>query len=1121
MKSCVLVLTVLAALAFTGCGGGSMSSTTTPPSNTSTYNISVAVTGLASGATLVVQDNLSGTLTFSSNTTQAFTNGYSNGASYSVTISSQPSGETCTLSSNASGTITSNVTVTATCDTVIPPGPFTLSVAVTGLTSGTLEVEDNLNNELAFTGNSTSSFATTYAGGATYSVTVFAQPTGQTCTLSTNASGTITSNVTVTASCTAGSSPTYTLSAAVTGLTANSLVLMDSQGDQLTFTTSASSTQTFLTPYASGASYSISGVQQPTGETCTLGTNFQGTITANTTVDVTCAPTGVLTYSIGGTVSGLTASGLVLQDNLADNLTVSSGATNFTFATFLPSGSPYSVTVFTQPTGETCTPTANTGTVGAANVTSVVITCVAAATYSIGGSISGLTASGLTLTNNGGNSLSVASGATAFTFTTKLSTGSAYDVLVSAQPTGETCTPSANTGTVATSNVTNVVITCVPSTTPTYSIGGTISGLTASGLTLTNNGGNTLTVSSGATAFTFSTKLPTGSAYDVEVATQPTGETCTASANTGTVGTSNVTSVVITCAATPTYSIGGTISGLTASGLKLTNNGGNSLTVTSGATAFTFTTKLPSGSAYDVEVSTQPTGETCTASANTGTVGTSNVTSVVITCAANPTYSIGGTVSGLTASGLTLTNNGGNNLTVASGATAFTFTTKLPSGSAYDVEVATQPTGESCTPSANTGTVGSSNVTSVIITCKPSGSGLTVSVAVSGLSGSVTFQNDQGDTLTFSSDTTQAFSTAYTSGATYTVSVTSQPSAQACIPTYSTATINSDVTIQATCATGATRKLGTISAVSGVSCSGSIKNGTCQQMTVSCPGVPDVFAYVKTNTPTGTSLGTATYNTGTDGNGLYESIFTYGSTAVGNVLDAGFTTVQISWGTPFNTNQPNGWVEGPGGVLATACRYATVTNWIYENIQNSNASVPFCATANSGGAGALAYALSQYGSNKILSMAEVTSGPPTGRLDWGCGGLEGKLPVQCGSSSTLGTSFGDADAPVWDPAYNPSVTPGLCTDAVNGTLPPGGLNFFLGDSVEAAGATYSFPSTYVNLVFGGADDSSAIPIGQDWFNNITSSKAQACVAGGQHSLANTLAGADQIANDLISLCKIQ
>jgi hypothetical protein len=121
----------------------------------------------------------------------------------------------------------------------------------------------------------------------------------------------------------------------------------------------------------------------------------------------------------------------------------------------------------------------------------------------------------------------------------------------------------------------------------------------------------------------------------------------------------------------------------------------------------------------------------------------------------------------------------------------------------------------------------------------------------------------------------------------------------------------------------------------------------------------------------------------------------------------------------------------------------------------------------------------------------------------------------------LGTCFGVADAPVWDPAYDPKATTGVCSAAVNGTLPPGGLNFFLGDSVEAPGAAYNLPKTHVNLVFGGADDSSAIPIGQDWFDNITSTKSQACVAGGVHSLADTSAGALQIANDLINLCQIQ
>jgi len=393
-------------------------------------------------------------------------------------------------------------------------------------------------------------------------------------------------------------------------------------------------------------------------------------------------------------------------------------------------------------------------------------------------------------------------------------------------------------------------------------------------------------------------------------------------------------------------------------------------------------------------------------------------------------------------------------------------------------------------------------------------------VAVTGLTGSVELQDDQGATLTFSSNDTQTFSNTYASGAAYTISITSQPLTVSCIPTYATGTITANITIFASCTDGATRSLGTVSAVSTTTCpGGGVANGVCQQMTVSCPDVPSVSAYVKTNTPTGTPLGVASYGTGTEGNGLYESagIFTYGQTAVQNVLDAGFITVQISWGTPFNNNQPNGWVQGPGGVLAASCRYATLLQWIQQNIGTSTPNLPQCATGNSGGAGALAYVLSQY--PNTLSMAEVTSGPPTGRLDWGCGCTEGKLAVQCGDATTLGTCFGKTDGAVWDGAYSPN---SLCSTAAGGgALPPGGLNFFLGDSAEAPGATYNFATTYVNLVFGGQDGSSAIPIGQDWFNHVTSSKAQVCVADAPHSIPDVLDGATQIANDLISLCKLQ
>jgi hypothetical protein len=642
----------------------------------------------------------------------------------------------------------------------------------------------------------------------------------------------------------------------------------------------------------------------------------------------------------------------------------------------------------------------------------------------------------------------------------------------------------------------------------TYTLGVKTTGLVGT-LVVTDSQSDTLTFTTNETQ-NFATAYASGATYSVTIKTQPATQTCTLGSNASGTITKNTT-VTATCKTNYTISVA--VTGLTGT-LVVKDNKSVDLTFTTNNTQ-TFSNLYTSGSTYTVSVKTQPAKQTCTLSSNASGTITSNIT-VTATCV--PTYTISVAVSGLSGT-LVVEDSLASSLTFTKSGTK-AFSKAYASGSAYSVTIETQPAGQTCTLGSNASGTITSNIT-VDATCVSS-SGSTLSVSVSGLSGTVVLQDDQGATLTFTSNKTQTFSNTYASGATYTVSVTSQPADQSCIPTYSTATINSNTTIMATCATGATRALGTVSNATSIACQGSIKNGVCQQVTVSCPGVPDLYAYVKTNTPTGTSLGTVTYSTGTNGISLYDSVFTYGSTAVQNVLNAGYTTVQISWGSPFNSTQVDGWVYGPGGVLESACRIATLNQWIYTNIQN-NTKLPYCATGNSGGAGALAYSINQYPNANIFSMLEITSGPPTARMDWGCGCTEGQVAVSCGTGPTDGTCFGTTDGAIWDPAYNPNspTNEGVCTDAVNGTLPPGGLTFFQGDSAEAPGAVYSFPTTYINQVFGSTDTSAGVPIGEEWFTHITSAKAQVCFAGGQHSLANTLAGAEQIANDLISLCKIQ
>ncbi|MDE2051433.1 MAG: beta-propeller fold lactonase family protein, partial [Gammaproteobacteria bacterium] len=169
-------------------------------------------------------------------------------------------------------------------------------------------------------------------------------------------------------------------------------------------------------------------------------------------------------FTVGGSVTGLSGTGLVLQDNGGDNLPVSASGP-FTFATKLNSGAAYSVTVMTQPSGQNCAVASGSGTVSA-NVTNVAVSCTnTSSNVTIGGTVTGLTGTGLVLQDNGGDNLTVTQNG-AFTFATALASGAAYAVTVSTQPSSpaQTCTVTNGSGTASTANVTSVAITCAGGT---------------------------------------------------------------------------------------------------------------------------------------------------------------------------------------------------------------------------------------------------------------------------------------------------------------------------------------------------------------------------------------------------------------------------------------------------------------------------------------------------------------------------------------------------------------------------------------------------------------------------------------------------------------------------------
>lgn len=258
------------------------------------------------------------------------------------------------------------------------------------------------------------------------------------------------------------------------------------------------------------------------------------------------APTTVPTsFTIGGTVSGLNGT-LVLQNSGGADLSVTANGA-YAFSGTFASGSAYVITVKTQPStpSQTCVVANGNGTVNAANVSNVVVTCTTNA-YSVSGTISGLSGT-VILKNNASNDLSIANNG-GFSFANSIASGSNYNVTVFTQPASpaQTCTIANGAGLIASANVTNVVVTCSVNL---YSIGYTVTGLTGSGLVLQNNANDNAAVTNSG-SYLFATSIASGQGYSVSVLQQPTNpvQSCVVANGSGTVVNANITAPLVTCA---------------------------------------------------------------------------------------------------------------------------------------------------------------------------------------------------------------------------------------------------------------------------------------------------------------------------------------------------------------------------------------------------------------------------------------------------------------------------------------------------------------------------------------------------------------------------------------------
>lgn len=145
------------------------------------YNVIVTISGLTD--TVYLQNNGINSQAFSSNGAFILAN-LANGTSYDVTVAAQPTCQTCSIA-NGIGTINNaHANVTVICENNF----FTVGGTVASLKLGeTLVLQNNGGNDISIVGNGSSQsfvFSKPVENGDPYKVTVYTQPSGQKCTVS-------------------------------------------------------------------------------------------------------------------------------------------------------------------------------------------------------------------------------------------------------------------------------------------------------------------------------------------------------------------------------------------------------------------------------------------------------------------------------------------------------------------------------------------------------------------------------------------------------------------------------------------------------------------------------------------------------------------------------------------------------------------------------------------------------------------------------------------------------------------------------------------------------------------------------------------------------------------------
>ncbi|MCU0756021.1 MAG: hypothetical protein MUE46_12995 [Xanthomonadales bacterium] len=611
-----------------------------------TYTVGGTLSGLAAGRSVVLRNAVSGeNLTRSANGSYTFATAQPTGASYNVSVQTQPIGQICSVANGVGLIGSSNVT----------------SVNVNCVDNAYTMVASSPSIARGASGNASVQLGGPDVAGATFRICVDG------------------SRLTPGAASVPAGLPGLSCTLTSTGCPAGTTTGWFCNGFAPSGTWTLPQTITLPLSAAAAATLGSTPLAFAAGPVMADGNGNNLSVAAS---NGTLTITGTL--SVGGTLSGLAAGQTVVLRNTitAENLSRTANG-GFTFATAQANGASYNVIVQTQPAGQSCSVTGGSGTLAGNDVSNIAVNCAASGhTLSVSAPSAapgGSSTASVVLTGPGvagaqfrlcvdgarlslgtatvppglggvacaaqtaGNcpagttvGISCAGFSAAGTWTLPQTISVPLTVAAGA-PFGNT--PLGFSGVIfADDNGNKLPVTISNgnfSVATTYTVGGTISGL-GSGLSVvlrnTVTGENLSRNANGAYAFT--TGQASGANYNVTVQTQPTGQLCTVANATGAIGTANVSSVNVSCTTT-TYTVGGTLSGLAAGRSLVLRNAvtGENLTRTANG-SYTFATAQATGASFNIAVQTQPTGQTCTVANATGTIGTANVTNVNVSCPA-------------------------------------------------------------------------------------------------------------------------------------------------------------------------------------------------------------------------------------------------------------------------------------------------------------------------------------------------------------------------------------------------------------------------------------------------------------------------------------------------------